>query len=102
MLSKSTIKTMRKEVSSYNAKLASVFDVLSDTNRLKMFQLLLKHNNLCVTDVAGIFDVSIPAASQQLKIMELNGLVKKERDGQMICYSVDKKSPLVKSIQKVI
>ena len=102
MLSKSRIRQVRKEVLSESDKMAAVFSALSDRGRLKMFKLLLKHKDLCVTEIANVFEISVPAASQQLKILEINGLVTKEREGQMICYSINKSSNIVKIFQKVV
>lgn len=102
MLSKSRIRQIKKEISIDSNKMTAVFSALSDRGRLKMFKLLLKHDDLCVTEIANIFEISVPAASQQLKIMEINGLIQKERMGQMICYCVNKKSSIVKLIQKVV
>jgi DNA-binding transcriptional ArsR family regulator len=102
MLSKSRLRQIKKEVSTQGDKLTTVFSALSDRGRLNMFKLLLKHNDLCVTDIATIFNISVPAASQQLKIMEQSGLVEKERMGQMTCYSVKKSASIVKLVQKAV
>jgi 5-enolpyruvylshikimate-3-phosphate synthase len=45
-----------------------------------------------VTDVANIFDVTISAASQQLRVLEMLGPVRKTRTGQMVCYEPKKES----------
>ena len=78
MLSKSRIRQIKKEVLFGNDRMASVFGALSDRGRLRIFKLLLKYDNLCVTEIANVFGVSVPAASQQLKIMEVNRLIEKE------------------------
>lgn len=70
--------------------------------RYRIFKLLLQRHDLCVTDVANVLGISLPAASQQLRIMELSGLVKKERMGQMMCYCIREDDPVVKSIIKMI
>ncbi|MCH8748150.1 winged helix-turn-helix transcriptional regulator [Patescibacteria group bacterium] len=36
----------------------------------------------------NVFNMSASAASQQLKLLELSGLVSRERHGQMTCYQV--------------
>ncbi|MBI1971314.1 MAG: winged helix-turn-helix transcriptional regulator [Candidatus Wildermuthbacteria bacterium] len=79
-----------------------VFEALGDQTRLKIFQLLAQKKDLCVTDIAKIFKISVPATSYQLKIMEVVGLVEKERMGKMICYGLRKKDPLIKSIMRII
>lgn len=75
-----------------------MFNALSDRCRFTIFKALLAHEGICVTEVAGILDVSVPAASQQLKIMEQAGLITRERDGQKICYCINKKDVTVKSL----
>lgn len=79
-----------------------LFDALGDKTRYGIFELLVAKQDICVTDIAKIFNLSIPAISQQLRILESSGLVEKERKGQIVCYKVNKKSPLVKSVIKLI
>jgi len=102
MLAKTQVTKVRNSVSADGDRLSMFFGALSDVGRLNIFKLLLANKNLCVTDVANIFKISVPAASQQLKIMEMNGLVKKERQGQMICYCIRKDNPLVKDVQRMM
>jgi DNA-binding transcriptional ArsR family regulator len=102
MLTKSIVRQLKQEVARESDKLSVVFGALSDRGRLRMFRLLLKHEGLCVTEIANVFGISVPAASQQLKVMEVSGLVERKREGQMICYSVNKKLPVVKLMEKAI
>lgn len=102
MLSKDEIRAVRKEISTQEEQLPFMFNALSDMGRYRIFKLLLQHCDLCVTDVANVLGTSLPAASQQLRIMELSGLVSKERSGQMMCYRVRADDPLVKSVIKII
>lgn len=78
------------------------FNALRDTCRLHIFQLLMLEREVCVTDVAKICKISVPAASQQLKILELTGMVRKERMGQMVCYALRKENPTVQTFIKMI
>lgn len=80
------------------SKLPSIFNALGDACRFKIIKMLLKHRDICVTDVAKILNVTVSAASQQLRILEMTGLVKKKRMGQMICYEFKKDNPLLKTI----
>ena len=79
-----------------------VFQALADATRLKIFRLLAKQKDLCVTDIAKIFKISIPAVSYQLKIMEMVGLVRREKMGKMGCYELRKDDPFVRKIIKII
>ena len=67
-----------------------------------MFKLLAEQDDLCVTDFANVFNISVPAASRQLKILEIMNLVKRERMGQMICYCLRADNPIVEKIIKII
>lgn len=102
MLTKEEIHAVRRATAAAEEQLPLMFNALSDMGRYRIFKLLLQRHDLCVTDVANVLNISVPAASQQLRIMELSGLVKKERMGQMTCYSVRADNPLVKSIIKII
>jgi len=79
-----------------------MFAALSDKGRFGIFRLFLRQHDLCVTDVAAVLGISVPAASQQLKVMELSGLVTKERNGQRICYAVLRRDPAVRSLIRII
>ena len=83
-------------------RIAFIFQALGDPTRLKIFRLLASHEDLCVTDIAHVLQISLPAASYQMKIFEMVGLVRKERMGKMICYELKREDPLVKRILKVV
>lgn len=82
-------------------RISAAFDALGDPNRFRLFRLLVARDNFCVSDLARELGLSVPAVSQQLKILELSGLVARERRGQMICYKVRKEAPIVKVVQRV-
>ena len=102
MLNKSKIKIVQKSLLKDDNRLEFVFQALSDATRLKIFRLLLKQKDVCVTDIANIMGISVPAASHQLKFMEMAGLVKRDRMGKIICYKLRKEDSFVKKILKVI
>ena len=102
MLKKAELNRIKKQIGKSETRWSKLFDALGDGVRYRMFKLLAKRKDVCVSELAELFMISTPAASQQLKILELNGLVKKERMGQSICYCVDKGDPMVKSIVKLI
>jgi ArsR family transcriptional regulator len=79
-----------------------MFGALSDAGRFNIFRLFMRHRDLCVTEVANVLAISVPAASQQLKIMELSGLVERERRGQKICYGVKRSDPTVRSLMRIV
>lgn len=102
MLSQDQVEKINKAVKGPDTKLLRVFDALSDSGRYIIFKTLIKYEGICVTEVSRILKVSVPAASQQLKIMETAGLVKRYREGQRICYEIDTKDPFIKSIIKLV
>ena len=103
MLAQKELNQVQKSVTEAKDRLALVFEALGDPTRLNIFRLLLKEEkDLCVTDVANVFKISVPAASYQLKILEMVGLIQRERMGKMTCYTLRKKDPMVKNVVKII
>ena len=101
MLSQEQIDRLREKIGS-DDELPYIFHALSDAGRWRIFLLLADNDDLCVTDIANILNTSVPAASQQLKVMEMTGLVIRERDGQMICYKMKRENPLVRTVLKMV
>ncbi|WP_407269972.1 ArsR/SmtB family transcription factor [Radiobacillus sp. PE A8.2] len=72
-------------------KAAMVLKLLGDKTRLTMVKLLEK-NECCVCEFVEIFQVSQPSISQHLRKLRDVGLVKEERKGQWIFYSLNKQN----------
>ena len=103
MLSDKELGKLKSQAAGINNRLSKLFDALGDTNRFKIFTLLLEaKGNICVTEFSEIFGISVPAASQQLKSLELAGLIERIRNGQMTCYNVCLNDPEVRSIIKTL
>ncbi len=102
MLTQGEIQKVQKSFENADSKLTLIFQTLGDATRLKIFQLLSHNKGLCVTDIANVFHISVPAASYQLRLMEVTGLVKRERMGKMICYELKRDNPLLKSIIRFV
>ena len=106
MLTTKEVKRVQKSMKSGSPaggeRLPFVFEALADSTRLKIFQLFMTHKDLCVTDLAKVCNVSVPAISYQLKIMEIVGLIEKERMGKMICYKLKKNDPFVKKVMSIL
>jgi len=76
----------------YNERqLDSLFGALSDTTRRKIIEKLTK-NDLIVTEIASDFDISLPAISKHIKVLENAGLVKRKRDGKLHKISYNKEA----------
>lgn len=69
--------------------LSEVFQALSDPNRLRILELLrTTPHPLCVNAIARHIGVTQSAASQQLKILRQNGLVRVKKEGYFKHYSL--------------
>jgi DNA-binding transcriptional ArsR family regulator len=102
MLTKKQAKSLKNDVDQGSEELAKMLNGLSDPGRLKVFRLLAMDGDLCVTDLANILETSVPATSQQLRILETSGLVRKERRGRMTCYTLIKNVPLVRTLRRMV
>lgn len=68
--------------------LSEIFKVLGDETRTKILYLLA-NNRLCVCDIADIMEMSLPAISHHLRLLKAFRLVRYEREGKMVYYSLD-------------
>lgn len=98
MFTQKQIKEAQKSIADIGDRTPVMFNALADPGRFKIFKLLLHYKNVCVTDIAAILNITVSAASQQLRILEMTGIAAKERMGQMICYKIRKDEPIVKSL----
>lgn len=70
------------------AGLSEIFKVLGDETRTKILYILA-HRRLCVCDIAAILGMSLPAISHHLRLLKAMRLVKYEREGKMVYYTLD-------------
>lgn len=89
-------------LTSGDRRLVHAMQTLGDPTRFKMFKLLLADQKLCVSEIAGKLQISVPAVSQHFKTFELIGLVDKQRNGQKICYTVKQNDKFVNKLTQVI
>lgn len=68
--------------------LAAYFDAASNETRLRILYVLHRAEELCVCDLADIFEITQPSVSRHLKILREKALVEARRDAQTIYYSV--------------
>ncbi len=71
---------------------AEIFKVLSVDTRVNIIELLKANGALGVKEISEILGLSPPAISQHLKILKQAGLVRSERKGYWIPYSIDEKA----------
>ena len=67
--------------------LADLFKVFSDTTRIKILFALMD-KDLCVADIAETINASQSAVSHQLRILKQARLVKFQREGKNVIYSL--------------
>lgn len=68
--------------------LSDLFKVFGDTSRIKIIYALFE-SEMCVCDLAALFNMSQSAVSHQLRVLKQARLVKYRRDGKVVYYSLD-------------
>jgi DNA-binding transcriptional ArsR family regulator len=102
MIPKDKLNKIKTSIKNKKSIFPLIFNVLGDKNRFQIFYLLAKYKNLCVSDLAYVLDISIPAVSQHLKILELAGLILPQKQNKMICYQINLNKKIIKDILKLI
>jgi DNA-binding transcriptional ArsR family regulator len=69
-----------------------IFKVLSVETRVKIIELLKAQGPMGAKDIAAHIGITTAAVSQHLKILKQAGLVRSERKGYWIPYSIDEKA----------
>ena len=82
-------------------KASIVLKLLGDKTRLSMMKLLEK-NECCVCEFVEIFHITQPAISQHLRKLRDVGLVKENRKGQWIFYSLNKESDMYEMVLHIL
>ncbi|MFA7566537.1 MAG: metalloregulator ArsR/SmtB family transcription factor [Alkalispirochaeta sp.] len=70
------------------AGLSELFRVLADETRTKILHLL-SQEELCVHEIAGVMEMSLPAVSHHLRLLRTMRLVRYRRDGKHVFYMLD-------------
>lgn len=78
-----------------------VLKLLGDKTRLTIVAIL-KQRECCVCEFLEVFDTSQPSISQHLRKLKDAGLVKEERRGQWIYYSLNLQSDLYALIENIL
>lgn len=66
----------------------STMRALSDPTRREILNLL-KKDSMSAGDIAGHFDMSVPAVSKHLSILKDAGLIRDRREGKYIYYELN-------------
>ena len=67
-------------------EIAAVMQGLADINRLRIVNLLLKREELCVCDIERVLDIPQTRVSRHLSILRHAGLVSARREGRWMHY----------------
>ncbi|AJS58435.1 ArsR/SmtB family transcription factor [Paenibacillus sp. IHBB 10380] len=70
------------------SNVADNLKLLGDKTRLAMLSLL-KEREWCVCEFVAIFEISQPAISQHLRKLKAQGIVKENKRGQWVYYSLN-------------
>lgn len=65
-----------------SSSLNKTFAALSDPTRRAMLERLA-HGEISVTELAAPFDMSLPAVSKHLRVLEQAGLIKRTKTGRV-------------------
>jgi DNA-binding transcriptional ArsR family regulator len=74
------IATMSTSAAKKDERLDAVFSALADPTRRRML-LRLSRGEASITELAKPFDMTLPAVSKHLRVLEHAGLVRRRRDG---------------------
>lgn len=81
---------------------ARIFSAFADETRLQILKLLMQDTDICVSSMADKLDISISAVSQQCKLLELSGVIVRNRRGQKICYQLNNSDSTVTKLLTLI
>ncbi len=68
-------------------RLSLFFKAISDETRIKILYSL-SHSKMCVCDIAALLQMSVSAISHQLRVLRQAGLVKFEKVGKIVYYTL--------------
>lgn len=73
-------------MTSTDERLDTLFHALSDTTR-RAILMRIRDQDRTVSDIASVFEISLPAVSKHLSILERAGLISRRKHGrQRICH----------------
>lgn len=84
------------------SKLVTIFSALGDQTRFRLVRILAQKDEICVSELANEVGITPAGASQHLKILEQSGLIKRNRMGQKICYTIIRTNNVNKRIVEMV
>ncbi len=81
-----------------------VLKAVADKNRLRIIKML-ENKKMCVCELAAVLEITQPSVSKHLSILNNAGILKDERNGQWIDYSlndekINQYAPVIKNTLK--
>ncbi len=73
-------------------RLVQISKLFSDTNRLKIFMLILREDNLCVCEISDTLALSQPLVSRHLKLMKEAQVLEAKKEGKWMLYRIIKEA----------
>ena len=77
---------MTEEAARDATHMAETFRLLADGTRLRILLALLDAGSLAVGEIAAAVDVTGSAASHQLRLLRMAGIVRTAREGRSVRY----------------
>lgn len=67
---------------------ANIFKVLGDLNRVKIVELLMDYDRLCVYEISQFIGASVATTSHHLITLRKNDIITSEKIGKHVIYSL--------------
>lgn len=89
-IDKNTVESVKNQLLGDNEfqELSLFFKAISDKTRIKILYALSK-SSLCVCEIAELLEMSVSAISHQLRVLRQARLVKFEKKGKTVYYSLN-------------
>ena len=81
--------------------LSAYFTAASNETRLRMLYVMWRAGELCVCDLADLFEITQPAVSRHLRILREKAIVVARRDAQTLYYSVCTDNPFARLVVRL-
>ncbi len=103
MLTQRDVQKHRKRFTEKDLSASALFKILGDTNRYRILLLLAGSPLLfSIGSIAKILDISLPLASQHIRLMVHAHVLQKKRDGKRVYITPERRNPLLTSIIKIL
>jgi DNA-binding transcriptional ArsR family regulator len=82
-------------------QLARVLKALADPSRLRIVNIL-SHRGVCVSDLQAVLGLSQPFVSRHLAYLRKVGVVRDQREGPRVWYSLADDGSLAPAVQRLV